>query len=86
MARVNQTAPPLPPVPIGERIEGTIVRIFPEKKFGFAEDQYQREYFIHANTCEQSSVWATLARGSQVSFIVETSAKGLRGLFTRLVS
>jgi cold shock CspA family protein len=57
---------------------GTVVRVLPDKGFGFLADRDSgTEYFFHRSGVTRGT-FETMARGTTVTFEVEPSAKGPR--------
>ena len=57
--------------------QGTIVRVVRDRGFGFVRDGDGKEYFFHAS-CLPLGVFAELAIGDSVTFVIGDGAKGPR--------
>lgn len=60
----------------GDRLTGMVVRIFPDKGFGFIRDDKGTEYFFHRSAVREG--WDSLTINRSVSFVVENNPKGPR--------
>jgi cold shock CspA family protein len=58
-----------------DRQSGIVVRVFPDKGFGFIRDQKGTEYFFHRTACRE---WDTLKMHQSVTFMVQDNPKGPR--------
>ena len=62
------------------RITGVVVRIFPDKGFGFVRDEQTRiERFFHQASCAPG-LFLTLTINQTVSYLPTSTAKGPRAL------
>jgi len=67
-----------------DRKAGTIARLFPDRVFGFIHcPADRRDYFFHQSQLQQC-VFADLAVGAVVSFVVAQGAKGVEAQEVRV--
>ena len=63
--------------PQAARAHGTVVKLMPDKGFGFIQDDQGAEYFFHRSALS-TQAWANLQLTDGVTFIIQENPKGLR--------
>ncbi len=73
-------------VPLGDvpRQNGIVVRLFPEKGYGFIKATSSGdEYFVHFKNCV-GDAWKSIEEGTAVTFLPTASEKGNKALFVKV--
>jgi cold shock CspA family protein len=67
----------------GGRKVGWVVRLVPDRAFGFIKDEQGDEYFMHKSNCSPNGLYTELQPQDPVSFAFERTAKGMKAIAVR---
>jgi cold shock CspA family protein len=73
----SRPAPMGRPVPSGERVHGTVVRVIADKGFGFVRDAQDQDYYFNERDVPVGA-FSRLTVGDELDFVVSQSARGMR--------
>lgn len=59
-------------------MEGMIVKVWPERGYGFIRDRDKKEYFFHKDVCIGFKDFSEFTVGKRVEFEPATSERGAR--------
>jgi len=62
---------------------GKVIRVLPDKGFGFIRDENGESRFMHVRECESLKFFESLKEGSTVEFTPMNDGKGGNGLWAK---